>query len=485
MLRTLKVGISLFLLWAFVTQDRMTELFWLGLGVCSLSFLPSYLYCKKPFPGLPIFPLFALTHLWAFGLPLLSNEARLKEYPIVYVEAAAVTVAAYLLISTVTYFLVGRRVRPASGEIFVIRKSFESFLWLPLLMAFGFNISLFFGVGDRFGPLYPVIQAAMLAVQALAVFVLAFRYGNNEMMAAEKFAFIVVVGAMIILQASSLLLVGAMTIFLIATVAFAIGRGRLPWVTFALVLTFFAILHVGKSKMRAQYWSDESENIQLTQLPEYFEEWFGYSFEDGITGLFKMSEREEGTGQSILQRSSLLHLLVFEEAVCPDSIPYLNGETYALIPQLLVPRFMNKEKIWSHEGTYMLNIHFGMQTSDQTLSTTIGWGLLNEAYANFGFIGVVCLALLLGCGYGLLERWTAGGSLLSLRVFVGILVLTGAFQTEYSAGVFVSSLFQGICALMVMSFALMESRRLESQRTQESTLPLPLPNAPLPHQRLV
>lgn len=145
MLRTLKVGISLFLLWAFVTQDRMTELFWLGLGVCSLSFLPSYLYCKKPFPGLPIFPLFALTHLWAFGLPLLSNEARLKEYPIVYVEAAAVTVAAYLLISTVTYFLVGRCVRPASGEIFVIRKSFESFLWVPLLVAFGFTISTFFG----------------------------------------------------------------------------------------------------------------------------------------------------------------------------------------------------------------------------------------------------------------------------------------------------------------------------------------------------
>lgn len=470
MLRTLRIALCLFLAWAFITQDRLTEIFWLGLAVCLLSFFPSYLYCRKPTLGLPIFPLFALTHLWAFGFPLLSNEARLAQYPIAYVEAASVTVSAYLLVGTLAYLIVGRRPTRRPREILVIRQSFDSWLWVPLLMAFGFSITSFFGIGDRFGPLFPVIQAAMLAVQALAIFVLAFRYGNNDMNGIEKVTFVVLLGAMILIQASSLLLVGAMTIFLIATVAFSIGRGRLPWFAIALCLTFFAMLHAGKSKMRARYWSDDAERISITQLPDYFQEWLGYSFENGIGGLFKMSEKDEGESQSILQRSSLLHLLVYEQAVCPDSIPYLDGATYAIVPQLLVPRFMNAEKIWSHQGTYMLNIHFGIQTSDQTLTTTIGWGLLNEAFANFGLLGIGVLALLIGSGYAVIERATAVASLLSLRVFIGILVLTGAFQTEYSAGVFVSSIFQGVCALLAMSFLLMERQRLRSN--EEDAAPL-------------
>src|SRR5206468_2846385 len=83
-----------------------------------------------------------------------------------------------------------------------------------------------------------------------------------------------------------------------------------------------------------------------------------------------------------------MQLLLFVQAASPDDVPFMDGETYAILPTLLVPRILMPNKPASHEGTYLLNIHYGIQTRDDTAKTTIGFGLLNEAFANFGYIGI-------------------------------------------------------------------------------------------------
>jgi hypothetical protein len=276
------------------------------------------------------------------------------------------------------------------------------------------------------------------------------------MSSTEALAFGVTLLALMILSAAGLLLIGAMTIFLTATIGFIAGRGQMPWLTFTAIILAFIFLHAGKSKMRAKYWTEEeSAPLSLFGLPSFFGEWSSYSMERGVLGLFRPAEEGEDSSESLLQRSTLMRLLLYEIAVCPDEVPYLEGATYGVIPELLIPRIFNEEKLWSHEGTYMLNIHFGIQTFEQTRATTIGWGLLNEGYANFGITGVAILGCLLGFFYGRMERITAAAPLFSLRCFTGVIVLVCAFQTEFSAGVYVSSLFQSLCVVGVLSFLFM------------------------------
>ena len=69
--------------------------------------------------------------------------------------------------------------------------------------------------------------------------------------------------------------------------------------------------------------------------------------------------REAEDAQPIWWRGSLLHLLLMVQENTPNRVPYLNGATYGIIPELFVPRIFNKHKIRSHEGTYMLAMHYG------------------------------------------------------------------------------------------------------------------------------
>lgn len=142
-----------------------------------------------------------------------------------------------------------------------------------------------------------------------------------------------------------------------------------------------------------------------------------------------------------------------------QDLPYLNGSTYATIPNLLVPRFLNAKKIASQEGSYILSIHYGLQTRADTLTTTIGWGLLNEAYANFGYLGCALLAVVLGSFYGQATRWSMHTPLLAARSLFSVVLLSFAFQTEFIAGVYFASLMQATGVLVVITIFFMENKR--------------------------
>src|SRR4029077_14865218 len=156
-----------------------------------------------------------------------------------------------------------------------------------------------------------------------------------------------------------------------------------------------------------------------------------------------------------IERASLMQLLLYVQLMTPDQVPYMDGETYAIVPEGLVPRIFDPGKPASHEGTYLLNIHYGFQTREATATTTIGFGLLNEAYANFGYAGVLLLSLVLGVYYGGVSRWAQVAPVLSLRSLFAIVVANNTFQTEYSASVYVAALFQATCALAAIAIIFM------------------------------
>jgi hypothetical protein len=160
-----------------------------------------------------------------------------------------------------------------------------------------------------------------------------------------------------------------------------------------------------------------------------------------------------------VERSSVIQMLMLTQSESPERYPYLYGQTYAILPELMIPRVFNAKKIVSHTGTHMLNIHYGRQTVFDTQTTTIAWGLLAESYANFGLLGCAGLAVVLGVAYGQCTRWSMNAPILSAQSLFAVLLLTCAFQSEWTAGVYVAALSQYSTVLLGLVVTLMTTYR--------------------------
>lgn len=417
------------------------------------ALLPVYLWCSGSALGMPIFPIFTLTYLGTYALPLVSEHSGIITYSPEQQFFASLTVAGFLGLATFIWFQFVK-LSPTPPKYYRVLGGQDSNALFLIIIVVGtlFNMSSFGGwVTFNYG-VFSLIRGVILGVNVLAIFALSYRYGTRQLPENMSKIFLILLSLNIITNAASLLLTGAIAIVLVATSAFIMGRRRVPWLPIIIVLIFLLPLHYGKGEMREKYWQEnDAHYVQPWEYLDWYTEWMGYSFEY----LNKTTPQKEEK-QSLLERSSLAHLLLISQAKTPTDVPYLSGITYSIIPQLLVPRILNKNKIASHEGTHLLNIHYRLQNRAATLSTTIGWGLLNESYANFGLSGCAGLAIILGVGYGQATRWSMNTSMLSSRSLFGVLLISYALETEFSAGVYVSALFQSVVPLVVMTFVFMK-----------------------------
>jgi hypothetical protein len=95
-----------------------------------------------------------------------------------------------------------------------------------------------------------------------------------------------------------------------------------------------------------------------------------------------------------------------------------------------------------------------LQDEDATQSTTIAFGMLTEAYANFGLIGCALLGLVQGAAFKKLQVWSAHSPLFSLAGLMMILMTAWAFNSEMTMAAWVSSLFQALVVVLGIPLAL-------------------------------
>ena len=310
-----------------------------------------------------------------------------------------------------------------------------------------------------------VIRAAALGLAAVGIFVLSYRAGARELSIPKKYAYFAAFGLFLISHSMGLLLIDVMVATTFAMAAYVIGGGTLPWKLAAVFLGIFAILHQGKDEMRTEYWQKDAYTpVQIYEYPEFVAKWIDYGFEE-LT-----APPREDASWSLSQRVALIPLLLKVQAETPERYPFMNGATYEVIPQLLVPRIFNPDKLSAHEGSHRLSIYYGLQTREGTETTTIAWGPLIEAYANFGILGVIGLAVVVGIVNGAVAKAAAGLPIVSLRMLVAIVFTAMALQVEWTAGVYVSAIFQALIIICAASFVLMQPRRLSRYGTRRSTV---------------
>jgi hypothetical protein len=152
-------------------------------------------------------------------------------------------------------------------------------------------------------------------------------------------------------------------------------------------------------------------------------------------------------------------------AVVSEHVSPLGGSTYWIIPALLTPRIIWPEKPRTHEGQVMLNVHYGRQTEEETQTTYIAWGLLPEAYGNFGPIfGAVFLGCVLGFFCAWVESFTAFKPLLSVEGMCAFGFLVGiATSFEMVASVLVTSQFQAVVTTFMACLPFLRRMRVGSR----------------------
>ena len=461
LLKTFWLAVTvLFLGGLFAMQTSSIASIGCAILIAFAALLPMYLWCSNSALGMPIFPIFALTYLWTHALPLLSDNKKNITYSPEQNIFASVTVAGFLLLGTFTWFQFVKSSPAAPKSYRVLRgRESEGFFLIILTSGVLFNISSLGGWLFLEGGTFSLARSLILGLNVLSVFVLSYRCGTRELSASKSNIFWILIALYIITSAASLLLFNALSVVLLVAIAFVMGRQQVPWLPIILVLICISFLHYGKAEMRAKYWGGFQQHfVQTWEYPALYGEWIDYSFKYLSN---KKGRKESEQKASFLERSSVIQMLLIAQTKTPKDVPYLGGKTYAIIPRLLIPRILNSNKIRSHEGTSLLSIHYGLQTRKATLSTTIGWGLLSEAYANFGLTGCAGLAIILGAVYGQMTRWSLNTPLLSSRSLFGVLMINCASQTEWTAGVFVSALFQSVVILVGITLVFMKFQKNE------------------------
>ena len=423
-----------------------------ALLVTFFALLPAYLWCRGSVAGLPILPFFASSYVPTHALQFMFAEPELRAYSDASILRAGLTVSAFLLVATLVWWYWVRLPRhvPIMCRSLDPRRGTNLLL---LLLGGSVVVTLFTHAGWLAylpGELSSTMQKFFSGLTAFAVFILAMSWGGRGLRPGQVSQFIGLFIAYCIAEASSLFLVSVVMVCLMFVLGFIISRQSIPWLGLLPMLGIIGLLHMGKGEMRSRYWAEGGQGSNIIQpwnYPAFYAEWF-------ISSIDQLVYEKQGgdKGQDIFRRVSILDILLEAQDKAPKDVPFLKGKTYAIIPSALVPRMFNSGKASPHESTTILNMEFDKQTLEAAQSTTIGWGMLNEAYANFGYAGCLALAVVLGTFYGLMTRAGIGLPPTSIFVLVGMFTLSFTLQTTMTAAIYITSYLQGLLALLILTY---------------------------------
>ncbi len=432
-------------LWLTAKNDR-SGVFPMGMLITVLSLLPLLVWARQIAHNYPFFEIFLATNVTSYGIPLLTESDAVRVFDESTRQAAALAVILFLATACAAYF--ATRARPGRAAFWtkpVLERLDRQWMLRGLVLTTAYTLVVPYFYGPPAG-IDSILRAVFFGIGMTCTFILAMAWGLGRLNARDKAVIAVCLVLQFFLLSSGLILRAGVSTLLLGFVGYFFGSRRIPYVTLAATVAALAVLNIGKYDMRAAYWMENyHREPTLTELPAFYGEWFQ-------AGLTPKAQAEDKPGALLLERNSLLQILCLVVNRSPDYLPFLHGETYAQIPGQFVPRLLWPEKPRGHISTYTLSIYYGLQDVDATYTTTIAFGFLPEAYANFGYWGVAALGALFGFGFRKITLWSAQSPIFSWGGLLLILLSAWSFQTELTLSAWLSSLFQAAASILALVF---------------------------------
>lgn len=410
--------------------------FALGISVLYLSALPALLWAKHRRAWFPAFEITLLTCIAFYAIPLLNSHRELDIYPPATIAQAAGLVISYLVAANLAFFAQRNPVRAP-------RWSSESLLpenmlrYLPLGMVLN-TVYLYVDVFTTVIPynLSGSFRALFFGLGIVSTFVLSRLWGMGRLDRRGQGLFILNLVLQVVFLLSQLYLIRAISVLALGLIAYSAAHRRVPWLLLAIGVPILALLHNGKAEMRRIYWEEERAAPTITELPAFFSEWIDFSVHP--------NEEEEKLirNSSIFERASLIQMLCLSVDRVPSLKPFLDGESYVDIPALFIPRFIWPDKPSSLYANVRLALHFDLIDPNDPYKVSIAFGMIAEAYLNFGIAGPPLLGLLLGFLFKRVAILAQNVPQFSALGMLMILLTAWSFQAEFVLATWISSLFQ-------------------------------------------
>jgi hypothetical protein len=423
--------------------------------------------------GLPLLPMMVAQNLIIYGVPILASHENILVYPSEYVLDGGLEVMTFDLALALAWAIGMRVLSPSPPVSYVLHevnkegaKGWRRMGFFMILAATSFQVLAGFNLLDALYGVLPsgsdsLINTLVSVLTACGFFLVSMVISGTDTPTLERILFWSLLTANCLMSASSLLLAGTAAYLASVTVGLFWGGGKVPWRFLTISILALAFYNVGKTTMRERYWVTEeakNTNLPIKDMPACFSEWSVVSFnailqnDEARSSRKTDAEYQATKNQTLLDRvDNLQNLLFVIDAMDNGHVKPLMGKTYSLIPPLLVPRILWPDKPRSHEGQVLLNVHFGRQDLNSTYTTYIAWGLLPEAYGNFGpYAGSISLGLFLGAFFAWIEKHTARKLLVSAEGFISLSLFMNLMNSfEMVASVLVTSTFQSIVIVVL------------------------------------
>jgi len=438
--------------YAYVWEGRDTSQLYQGLVMFVLAAVPTLQWAYRAETTFPLMEAFLLTSANTYALPLLTGHESLQLYPDTVISTTANAVIVYELCAILAYNLTpGRPGRKEFWTAEVISEEYSRFLSYGMTATNVYTFATTFFYDEIFSRLpresEGILRAVFFGLSIICTFITCRRWGQGTIRRQEKNIFLVNLVLLFVFLASSLYLISGLSIITLALLGYISGSHKVPWLPLAVVIPVISVLHHGKSQMRDYYWTENPGHVlRFTELPSFYVQWFRFGL-----------QREEGEKHAtakLLERTSLFHILCLVVSQTPERQPYLYGDTYRQIPGQFIPRFFWPDKPGAQVSTNRLSLYYGLQTEEDTKSTSIGFGMVSEAFANFGFLGVGLIGGFFGFAFKKVSVWTRLSPMLSYGGLLLVLLMAWSFQTELTLSVWLSSLFQACVAVLGTPFVL-------------------------------
>lgn len=428
--------------------------------------MPPFLWVNSGAFGIPALPVISALYYLYYAMPLLYGNT-LTIYKTDELVFAGLSVGLFLLAaSAAAWPFLGpvRQAEPsasAGAPRYALALRARSFSNLASneemfrLIFVGLGAGIFFygltvsGRAGFLGSYVGVVRAVALPLASVACYLTGFARGSGLLKGGRWIAALAGVIALVILSISNLLLVAGAVNLAGAVLGYALSAKRIPWVSIGFVLALVIVFNAGKYSTRDEYWAPDSQSVQnasILRLPAMMANWFTAGLDTFVSG--EPAIRKE---PSLLERTSLLHMVLTVQEATPKFIPYLRGETYVMLPAMLVPRFLQPRKLASQAALNLMSVRYGRESEEATSKTTIGWGLVAEAYANFGNLGVIAAGVAFGVLCGILMRLSTTAAAASLAMLVTISSALTLCNVELDFSSLVLTLLQTIAGILAFA----------------------------------
>lgn len=374
-----------------------------AIALIAVCLFPLALWMAGSRSSLPMFELICIAYAGAYSLPLvtLENTIAIKAQLIWMTWSATGQALEYSLVGSlvmiVGYYAARRTGFGARWRIDLPMTEQKTRLLamvaLPVATALAMPNAL--GVLASYGSFWATLSNSMyifvlVAIAKLAATVFGAGLKSSSFLSVMLLALISV---MAVLGLSIGMLEAALTPIIATVLVYWVYRRKFPWIAVALLIFALAVLNEAKHQYRRDTWfTDRSFSIA-----EKVHIWIMATEEviqRKVVGATYNYEPNAETG--VIRRVDLLHIFAYITEVTPGIIPYYRGQTYSYLLIGWIPRILWPDKPIAAASNNLLAIDYELLSLDQLNSTMTGIGIVAEAYANSGLVGIIIVMTLFG-----------------------------------------------------------------------------------------